>query len=666
MILQLKIKHTNIQHKIKEFAPFYKDKKKTYTTKPKTEKTKIQSLNPDKQNHLVLVGERKDLQNTKPQNKNYIFQQTLFNKSVWAMDETFLGPVSIFIVVNLFSGNVLGYIINKKPNYLTSEMICELINLCIMDVVDQNGHLPPILHGDLSPLYNSNQLKQLLKNYDIKLSRSTGGSFQNQQTESTNNILKTLVLKNLFTKISGAEKKTLNNLIREKFTDTFTKYIKMSFNQKASNKQFRNFYFNCPLFNEKPLHEIKKSIYEAIDTLNNTHPNHYSLNLSRKLVDFLNNLINKDHVAFKGVKRKSPEGSKAIAENSQTLFLMYEQLTARFPNIEEFFKLSAIEQRKIVDELHNLKISQVVYQEQPSLPQKLNDYKNTILKLDISLKKKEELLKNPEMQFVLAGFQTTWIMQQETQKALNDLKQENQEMKQQNEKLQFTLSQINTELQKQRKEKEEQEYKRKKYRERIKKEIAAPIDFEKYQFLMSYIGNSLDLKSVKKRIAFTILFVTGLRISEIRTLDFQKISTIFQKQRPYIKVNRLKGGKVEHKAFLTPKGREIIRERKQDFDILFSQDQPVLFYSRRTKDGYTARPYFNRIINESLKVLTQQFDARYTSHSFRRGFITQLWQDSGDIEFVRQAIGHTDIRNTQHYIKSLTDKEMSERFDQLT
>ena len=34
-----------------------------------------------------------------------------------------------------------------------------------------------------------------------------------------------------------------------------------------------------------------------------------------------------------------------------------------------------------------------------------------------------------------------------------------------------------------------------------------------------------------------------------------------------------------------------------------------------------------------------------TSHGFRIGFITKLWRDTGDIEFVRQAIGHAKIQN---------------------
>ena len=40
-----------------------------------------------------------------------------------------------------------------------------------------------------------------------------------------------------------------------------------------------------------------------------------------------------------------------------------------------------------------------------------------------------------------------------------------------------------------------------------------------------------------------------------------------------------------------------------------------------------------------------------TSHSFRIGFITQLWRDEKDIEFVKQAIGHVKVESTSNYVE---------------
>ena len=39
------------------------------------------------------------------------------------------------------------------------------------------------------------------------------------------------------------------------------------------------------------------------------------------------------------------------------------------------------------------------------------------------------------------------------------------------------------------------------------------------------------------------------------------------------------------------------------------------------------------------------------SHSFQTSFITQLWKDTNDIEFVRQVIGHFKLDTTSSYVK---------------
>lgn len=54
-----------------------------------------------------------------------------------------------------------------------------------------------------------------------------------------------------------------------------------------------------------------------------------------------------------------------------------------------------------------------------------------------------------------------------------------------------------------------------------------------------------------------------------------------------------------------------------------------------------------------------------TTHSFRIGFISQLWRDTNDIEFVRQAIGHKKVELTSSYIENLSDEERRLRMEQI-
>lgn len=56
-----------------------------------------------------------------------------------------------------------------------------------------------------------------------------------------------------------------------------------------------------------------------------------------------------------------------------------------------------------------------------------------------------------------------------------------------------------------------------------------------------------------------------------------------------------------------------------------------------------------------------------TSHSFPIGYITQLWKDCKDIEFVKQSIGQRTLDITSAYVKNkkLSDQERQKRIDQL-
>ena len=50
-----------------------------------------------------------------------------------------------------------------------------------------------------------------------------------------------------------------------------------------------------------------------------------------------------------------------------------------------------------------------------------------------------------------------------------------------------------------------------------------------------------------------------------------------------------------------------------------------------------------------------------TSHSFRIGYISQLWKDTKDVEFVRQTIGHRSLNATSGYVTQMGDQERQER-----
>ena len=71
----------------------------------------------------------------------------------------------------------------------------------------------------------------------------------------------------------------------------------------------------------------------------------------------------------------------------------------------------------------------------------------------------------------------------------------------------------------------------------------------------------------------------------------------------------------------------------------------------------------NKIMNQVSEQLPDK--PNITNHSFRIGYMTQLWKDSKDIEFVKQVIGHRNLDTTSAYIKELSDQERQDRRLQL-
>jgi hypothetical protein len=54
-----------------------------------------------------------------------------------------------------------------------------------------------------------------------------------------------------------------------------------------------------------------------------------------------------------------------------------------------------------------------------------------------------------------------------------------------------------------------------------------------------------------------------------------------------------------------------------------------------------------------------------SSHSFRVAYISRLWKDTKDIEFVKQSIEHRRMDTSSSYVEKLSDQERQKRILQL-
>ena len=112
-----------------------------------------------------------------------------------------------------------------------------------------------------------------------------------------------------------------------------------------------------------------------------------------------------------------------------------------------------------------------------------------------------------------------------------------------------------------------------------------------------------------------------------------------------------------------------MQDRRSDFELLqlFKDGDSYIFTAENSKKPLS-REAFTNLINKFIKDCARKMDdnPNLSSHSFRIGFITELWRDTNDIEFVRQAIGHAKIDTTSQYVENLSEKERQDRMIEIS
>jgi integrase len=164
---------------------------------------------------------------------------------------------------------------------------------------------------------------------------------------------------------------------------------------------------------------------------------------------------------------------------------------------------------------------------------------------------------------------------------------------------------------------------------------------------------------LRTRLALCILAVTGVRINELLPLKVSQLQTLFKEN--WIDIDRSKRGPSNHKAFLTKEGKKLIQDRQKDFQVIFLIKEPdsYVFTSEADHSKPLGRVVLTKDVNKIMHQVSNKLPgkANITSHSFRIGYITQLWKDSKDIEFVKQTIGHRNLDTTSAYVNQLSDQE---------
>ena len=255
----------------------------------------------------------------------------------------------------------------------------------------------------------------------------------------------------------------------------------------------------------------------------------------------------------------------------------------------------------------------------------------------------------------------------------NDLKKgfiglalRNESLLKSNEQLNQQLDEVLKELNAIKEEREVKAARQKAWANRKRLPKRDPINYEIYKLLLEE-NEEPSYVATRTRVAICVLTVTGIRISELLSLKVGQLQTLVEEG--WISIDRLKRGPANHKAFLTKEGKRIVKARKKDFDALFlmKEKDSYVFTSDQNPNQMLQRQTLTMGVNKVTKAVSQSLPEKpnITSHSFRIGYISQLWKDTKDIEFVRQTIGHSTIDSTSSYVSQMSDQERQNRISSI-
>lgn len=121
-------------------------------------------------------------------------------------------------------------------------------------------------------------------------------------------------------------------------------------------------------------------------------------------------------------------------------------------------------------------------------------------------------------------------------------------------------------------------------------ELYSSLISESEKIKSKYLGSRL-------LIALGLLFITGVRISELLPLKVSQIKTFFIE----CWINCAKRAHSNYKNFLTSEGVKIIKALKKNFEILlYFKTDPSYIFTFQYSDKPLGRGPFNRFLNEFI------------------------------------------------------------------
>lgn len=144
----------------------------------------------------------------------------------------------------------------------------------------------------------------------------------------------------------------------------------------------------------------------------------------------------------------------------------------------------------------------------------------------------------------------------------------------------------------------------------------------------------------------TLLMVTGMRITALSEINVEDINL---EEKTLTVIDK---GNKRHKYFLSDNVIELLESYLAKRKRCALIDEHGLFISEKSGERMSVECLADIVERTTKNALGKKL----SPHKLRAGFCSILYKETHDIEFVRRAVGHSDIKTTQRYI-SVDNKE---------
>ena len=187
---------------------------------------------------------------------------------------------------------------------------------------------------------------------------------------------------------------------------------------------------------------------------------------------------------------------------------------------------------------------------------------------------------------------------------------------------------------------------RKLKRQNAKKvDLRQTVSSEDFNLILTLVKGCIFTAS-RRRLALSLLFVTGLRVSNLLTFTVENVRCLFESGETTISL--IKGGESRFPLHLSNSGLEFFRRFKADWDVLYAKrsNDSLFFVSK----DFTpiSREFFDRELNNILTKASVILEKHLRTHSFRATMIPELLK-STPIDEVKEVMGHKSIATTLEY-----------------